>query len=89
MVSVVAVQRKREGIGQVELEGVVMVNIRTLYDCQQAKYPSTGQYITCDKGHKLGGGYVSKRQADRGDILLFRICSLCPDFESMGEPFER
>ena len=65
-----------------------MVNIRTLYDCFHARYPAEGQYITCDKGHKLGSGYVSKLQADRGDRLLFRVCQLCVDFDSMGEPFD-
>ena len=65
-----------------------MANVRTLYDCSHAKYPSEGSYIRCDKGHKLGSGYVSKEQADRGDRLLFRVCALCVDFDSMGEPFD-
>ena len=63
--------------------------IRTLYDCFHARYPMPpDNFIRCDKGHKLGSGYVSKLQAVRGDRLLFRICQLCVDFNSMGEPFD-
>ena len=63
---------------------------RTLYDCLHARYPvPPDTFIKCDKGHKLGNGYVSKIKADRGEKLIFRVCALCVDFDNMGEPFDK
>lgn len=64
--------------------------IRTLYDCYHARYPvPPEQYIKCAKGHKFGSGYVHKRQADREDRLLFRVCQLCRDFEGFDNSPEK
>ena len=62
--------------------------IRTLYDCSFARYPVPPDiFIRCEKGHRLGSGYVSKEQADRGDRLLFRVCQLCVDYSPFDTPY--
>ena len=63
--------------------------IRSLWDCYHAKYPGEGDYVICDKGHKLGSGYVHKRQVDREDKLVFRVCQLCVDYSPFDTPFMR
>ena len=60
--------------------------VRALYDCSHARYPAEGEFIICDKGHKLGDGYVNKKRL--GGRLVFRVCQLCQDFDSMGEPYD-
>lgn len=63
--------------------------MRTLYDCINARYPTTQEeYIKCSKGYKLGSGNIHKRQVDRGDRLMCRICQVCLDFEPFDTPFE-
>ena len=60
------------------------MKVRSLYDCYHAKYPaSPDEYVRCAKGHKLGNGNIHKRQVDRGDTLIFKICALCKDFDDM------
>ena len=66
-----------------------MANIRTLYDCSHARYPAEGQYITCDKEHKLGVGWVNKESANRGDRLVFKICQLCTDYDPYETPYKK
>ena len=60
------------------------MEIRSLYDCFHARYPTPpNEYVVCDKGHKLG--YIHKRRVDRQDRLILKICRLCPDFEDMND----
>ncbi len=62
------------------------MNIRSLYDCLHAQYPvPPNEYITCSKGHKLGQGHIHKRQVDREDKLVFKICALCKDFSDIND----
>lgn len=64
--------------------------VRSLLDCQCARYPTVGEYIKCSKGHKLGDGRVHIRKLERGDKLVCKTCQLCKDFVDMnnhkGEP---
>ncbi len=63
--------------------------MRTLYECVNARYPVLpDEYIKCSKEHKLGAGNIHRRQVDRGDKLLCRVCQICPDFEPFDIPFE-
>jgi len=62
------------------------MKIRSLYDCLHARYPvPPDEYIRCVKGHKLGQGNIHKRQADREDKLIFKVCMLCSDFCDMND----
>ena len=56
-----------------------------LEDCLHAKYPGTGEYLYCAKGHKLGNGKILKSRVDKGDKLIFKCCQLCVDYESMDD----
>ncbi len=58
----------------------------SLYDCFLARYPvPPDEMVTCKAGHKLGQGNIHKRQVDRNDRLVFKVCQLCKDYSSMNE----
>ncbi len=62
--------------------------IRSLYDCLNAHYPDNINhidYIWCTKNHILGRDNIHKKQADREDKLIFKVCQKCLDFESFEE----
>ena len=62
------------------------MKIRSLYDCLNARYPVSGECLTCSKGHKLGQGKVNKgRMDDNEDGLVFKVCQTCLDFLTMNE----
>ena len=62
------------------------MKIRSLYDCLNARYPISGDYITCLKGHKLGQGKVHKERIDDNeDGLVFKVCQGCLDFLTTDE----
>ncbi len=66
--------------------------MRTLYDCQEARYPvPPEEYVRCRKGHMLGSGWLSphRRQVDREDRLALKVCQTCPDFNEFDTMFVR
>ncbi len=61
----------------------------SLYECSNAHV--LGEYIYCTKEHNLGGSPDDKVltvRLKRGKPLVFRVCSLCQDFDRNGEPVE-
>ena len=68
------------------------MKVRSLWDCLNAHYPDDIihiDYIRCSKGHILGRGNVHKKQADRGEPLIYEVCQKCEDFEPFDKPYKR
>lgn len=65
-------------------KGGTKMKERSLYDCENARYPTDNTYIHCRAGHQLGRN-VHARMMDRGDKLVYKVCRDCPDFIDMND----